>query len=58
MTHKRIYYKFTYYIHIKKRANFKYVTSGVDQQGMIWKDNKNTDYTQREAIQRVTQYIE
>ena len=25
---------------------------------MIWKGNKNTDYTQREAIQRVTQYIE
>ena len=40
-----------------------YVTSGVDQQGMIWKGKKKkkktrTDYTQREAIQRVTQYIE
>ena len=29
------------------RVNFKYVTLGVDQQGMIRKGNKNTGFTQR-----------
>ena len=52
-----MHYKFTYYIHVNKRAKFKYVTSGLDQQGMMRKGNKNTDYTQREAIQRVRQYV-
>ena len=58
MTNKEKKSKFTYYILINKRANFKYVTFGVDQQRMKLKGNKNTDYTQREVIQRVTQYIE